>query len=1237
MDLYVYSWACDELDKTSIRCFGIDENGATICIRIENFTPYVYVELPDSDWENVANQLKKQIARWTLLTEVVEKQHLYSCYNGSNKFLFCQCASRKFIGSISFFLKSNLVEGYSLKLHEESATSILQLVSMRSIPTATWIRFESLKRVDEYNKQTRCDSEFIIKWRNLKTSSRLDQVVPKVMAFDLEVNSEVSSAMPSNKPLDEIFQISCVLEKAGEKRKFLLTKTGSDLDSDLLNGISVLAFDTEEQLLIGFIEFLKNERPNVLTGYNILMFDISYLMSRCERYGLIEELCFAGMNAKVPAQEKRIKWSSSAFKNQHYHFIDWEGILILDLLPIIKRDYKFDNYKLDTVASNLIDAEKDPVHYKEIFAAFAEKKMARVGKYCVQDSNLCIDLLNHIHCWLSLAEMAVVSKVSMFAMYTQGQQVKIFSQVYDYCLRQNVVVTSNGYECKAGERYLGAFVMDPVPGYYENVVSLDVNSMYPSILIAYNICYSTFVDNNDTKTDPRDYVEFEWEDHLGCEHDPKIIEIDRLTKEIAKIDNKIREETEKRNCCQGAKNKAQVQKRINSLRQSQKPLREQRVELKKGKPGEHEDDDGNIISGIVCAKRKYRFLKHSVKPGVIPTIIQNLLSMRKVAKAAMKTCDSKDAIVFDKKQLAYKCSANSQYGAMGVRRGYLPFMPGAMCVTYMGRESIKKAGKLAVEKYGAKWIYTDTDSTYVIFPELTSPQEIWDRAIFVAKEISRQFPEAVNIEFENAIYVKFLILSKKKYAYLSADRDGNCSGKIGKKGIVLARRDNSGLLKTIYEKVIQLTFANLSSERIKDFVVDFINDIFRNKVQYCEYVVTKSIGSTEEGETGRLGDYKVKQLPIDESERQQVLNGMTERQFQIKSCPAHVQLAERMRLRGHPIDAGSRMEFVVLKNPKMKTLGGRMEDYGFFCKRRKILKLDKLYYLESLVNPLDQLLKVATGTEKFVETQTKIRTRFEAVLVELKQLFSTRIIYSEKKSRLTKRVVATEATVERIKKTVCFFNVHETWENLFEIETLKPYWKELSSFLDKERNEHVVFPSTDETFAWALFPASEIKVVIIGQDPYHGPGQAHGLAFSVKPHVDAPPSLKNIFQELRNEGWDKRTVNLSAWAKQGVLLLNRVLTVRMGSANSHAGIGWEKFTAAIIGWINNRLKNVAFLLWGKSAKECRVWIDAKKHLILTAAHPSPLSAHNGFFGCNHFLKCNEYLVSKGKLEINWAK
>ncbi len=203
----------------------------------------------------------------------------------------------------------------------------------------------------------------------------------------------------------------------------------------------------------------------------------------------------------------------------------------------------------------------------------------------------------------------------------------------------------------------------------------------------------------------------------------------------------------------------------------------------------------------------------------------------------------------------------------------------------------------------------------------------------------------------------------------------------------------------------------------------------------------------------------------------------------------------------------------------------------------------------------------------------------------------------------------------------------------------QPYMAGLRSFLLAEKKAgKQVFPAGDEIFnAFAHTPLERVRVVILGQDPYHGPGQAHGLCFSVKPGVQVPPSLQNIFKEIRDElGYPIPTQgNLTAWADQGVLLLNSVLSVESGRAASHQGKGWEAFTDRVIELVNRECEGVVFMLWGSYAQRKGAIIDRQRHCVLTAPHPSPLSAHRGFFGCGHFVAANEYLVSQGKEPIDW--
>lgn len=215
----------------------------------------------------------------------------------------------------------------------------------------------------------------------------------------------------------------------------------------------------------------------------------------------------------------------------------------------------------------------------------------------------------------------------------------------------------------------------------------------------------------------------------------------------------------------------------------------------------------------------------------------------------------------------------------------------------------------------------------------------------------------------------------------------------------------------------------------------------------------------------------------------------------------------------------------------------------------------------------------------------------------------------------------------------------DSWAPVLKPLFSQPYMKQLSAFVQEERRRTKVFPPAGLVMnAFKLTPLPDVKVVILGQDPYHNDGQAHGLSFSVPGGIALPPSLKNIFKELQDDiaGFTvPRSGDLSSWAKQGVLLLNATLTVQAHLAGSHQKKGWEMFTDSIIHAISERCEHVVFLLWGSYAQQKSALIDTRKHLVLKSVHPSPLSAHRGFFGSKHFSKANQYLKEHGKMPIDW--
>lgn len=216
--------------------------------------------------------------------------------------------------------------------------------------------------------------------------------------------------------------------------------------------------------------------------------------------------------------------------------------------------------------------------------------------------------------------------------------------------------------------------------------------------------------------------------------------------------------------------------------------------------------------------------------------------------------------------------------------------------------------------------------------------------------------------------------------------------------------------------------------------------------------------------------------------------------------------------------------------------------------------------------------------------------------------------------------------------------IDNDWLEPLKAEFNKPYYKSLYNFVKEEYSRTVVYPPSDEIFnAFHFTPLSEVKVLLLGQDPYHNVNQAHGLSFSVKPGEDIPPSLQNIYKELNDDlgCYIPNNGYLTKWAKQGVLLLNTVLTVRAHNANSHQGKGWEHFTDAVINAVNAQDRPIVYLLWGAPAQRKASMLTNPKHLILKAPHPSPLSAYRGFHGCKHFSQCNEFLKANGVEPIDW--
>jgi DNA polymerase elongation subunit (family B) len=967
--IFVYSWYHDEKEQnvTVIRVYGLDKRNKTVCLMIYDFLPYIYVELPTNiKWtqtkaQMVVDKLSYLCGNQEAITKSFQyKKRLYYAHKVRNRdgkrkdrlfpYLKLSFANSRDITSLYYKLRKPLfVSGLgrlNLKVHERAANPILQLTCVQDLSTAGWLTFKGKKiKVDE--QESLCDFEYEVKYKNIKKLNLEDIPSPRVMGFDIEVNSTNPNAMPkANKPGDKVFQISCILGRQGDPEekydKYLLSLGEPDHDK-VGKDVNLYLYETEADLLVGFTEFMKEMNPQVIVGYNILGFDIPYMIDRARFLFVINSFDQMGYMIGKHSQEKTIKWSSSAYKNQNFQFLDAEGRLFVDLLPLVRRDYRLDNYKLKTVSTHFIGETKDPLTAKGIFKCYrmgmkktkkGNQAMGVVGKYCVQDSVLVVKLFEVLDTWIGLCEMARVCNVPIFYLYTKGQQIKVYSQVYKKCIKTNHVVEEDGYITKPDEHYHGAIVVDPIPGMHDRVVPFDFASLYPTTIIAYNLDYTTLV--VDENIPDKECHVIEWEDHIGCEHDETI---------------------------------------------------------RKTKP-----------KAIICSKYRYRFLKEP--KGIFPTILENLLITRKNTKKKIKTLKkeletikdpgekqkiNKFITILDKRQNSYKISANSMYGAMGVKRGYLPFMPGAMCTTAMGRRNIERAAKYIHDKHGGKLVYGDTDSSYAIFPSFESANETWDYCLEVEKDMENLFPSPIKLEFERKIYWRFFILTKKRYMWLECQRDGEVSGKVGKKGVLLARRDNSMFIRELYADIIMRIFNREKKDVILNLISEKFNLLCSGSYDYKNFVVTKSVGE--------ISDYKIRPLPDDPKKREKrfrELKCTTMQEYNIKCLPAQVQLAVKMRKRGQRVDPGTRLEYLITMNGGIKArLFEKIEDPVYQQEHSDIIKIDYLYYLKLCVNPIDQLLTVQYNTDNWMLKQYKLRVIKYKLMRRIEKLVSPHLVFTD--------------------------------------------------------------------------------------------------------------------------------------------------------------------------------------------------------------------------------------------------
>ena len=627
--------------------YGLDRRNKSILLRItkDSFRPWLVLEVLDSTTEY---SIRKDMEKIDDKFGLNRKSQIYmEPYSLKNKLYFYNTqplrtfrlffASNKlrklFAWKYNKYYQTRYDNRY--KFNENSASPLLQFLSQFNLGSCGWVGISNYQENKRY-PITRNSIEYDVSPENihqLYDQELYPLPIFKSLSFDFEAYSDVYSRIPqATNILNPVFQIGMVLtDSEGEKKLLYTLSRNKTIRLRNVTSTDVRCFQNEKDLLFAFCDLIRKFDPIIIMGYNIFAFDIPFLHEKCKIYDIDISKC--GMLKNHISEYREIKWSSAAFQCQEFHFYDFDGRISVDMLPIIKKGYKFQNYRLETVSTNILKNDtKDPMNARGIFESYRKgflegndtNLLMRCGKYCIQDAKLVIRLFDDTQTLISLLEMAKLCNTQLMDLYTKGEQLKVFSQLYKKCFQEQRMVDSFDnihHDLKSKlefKNYTGAFVFPPIPGKYSWVIPFDFTSLYPTTIIANNICYSTFV-----------------------------------------LDDRI--------------------------------------------PNKHchviSWKDGDTFY-------KFRFKKEPI--GVIPALLNTLLEQRNATKKQLKKADGFVKDILDKRQLAYKISANSCYGMMGVQHGFLPFLPGAMATTAMGRQYITKASDYVSKTFKGKIVYGDS-------------------------------------------------------------------------------------------------------------------------------------------------------------------------------------------------------------------------------------------------------------------------------------------------------------------------------------------------------------------------------------------------------------------------------------------------------------------------------------------------------------------------------------------------
>ncbi|KAB1210534.1 DNA polymerase delta catalytic subunit [Morella rubra] len=844
-----------------IRIFGVTREGHSVCCHVHGFEPYFYISCPSgmgpddiSGFHQILEARMREVNRngkvpkYVRRIELVQKRSImYYQQQPSHPFLKIVVALPTMVTSCRGILDRGIqIDGFGVKsfmTYESNVLFALRFMIDSNIVGGNWIevivsllRSSVISLIETFSCYEEPSLTAYLRYSNLMSHApegEFSKMAPfRILSFDIECAGRKGHfPEPTHDP---VIQVANLVTLQGEHQPLIRNVMTLNSCSPIV-GVDVMPFHTEREVLLAWRDFIREVDPDIIIGYNICKFDLPYLIERAEALGIAEfPLLGRIRNSRVRVRDTT--FSSRQMGTRESKEVTVEGRVQFDLLQVMQRDYKLSSYSLNSVSAHFLSEQKEDVHHSiisDLQNGNAETRR-RLAVYCLKDAYLPQRLLDKLMFIYNYVEMARVTGVPISFLLSRGQSIKVLSQLLRKAKQKGLVIPNVKHAGSEQGTFEGATVLEARAGFYEKpIATLDFASLYPSIMMAYNLCYCTLVTPEDVR-------------------------------------------------------------KLNLLPEC----------MNKTPSGE-------------------TFVKSNLQKGILPEILEELITARKRAKADLKEAkDPLEKAVLDGRQLALKISANSVYGFTGATVGQLPCLEISSSVTSYGRQMIEHTKKLVEDKFtmlagyehNAEVIYGDTDSVMVQFG-VDTVEAAMNLGREAAEYISGTFIKPIKLEFEK-VYYPYLLISKKRYAGLLWTNPDKFD-KMDTKGIETVRRDNCLLVKNLVNECLHRILIARDIPGAVQYVKNTISDLLMNRMDLSLLVITK--GLTKTGD-----DYEVK--------------------------AAHVELAERMRKRDAATapNVGDRVPYVIIKAAKGAKAYEKSEDPIYVLENN--IPIDPQYYLENQIS-----------------------------------------------------------------------------------------------------------------------------------------------------------------------------------------------------------------------------------------------------------------------------------------------